>query len=87
MCTTTSIPTTPTNAKSSRPCEKAVSGDALSAMIGATAEAEEEVEDDGTTMALAKGGVTALTRTARLMGQGPKPRAGCSTQQEAVGSP
>ena len=32
-------------------------------MIGDTAEAEEEVEDDGTTMALAKGGVTGLART------------------------
>ena len=40
-----------------------MSVDAPSAMIGATAEAEEEVEDDGTTMALAKGGVTVLVRT------------------------
>ena len=38
--------------------------DAPSATIGATAEAEEEVEDDGTTMALAMGGVTGLARTA-----------------------
>ena len=41
-----------------------VSGDALSAAIGATTEEEEEVEDDGTTEALAKGGVTDLARTA-----------------------
>ena len=52
------------NAKSSGPCEKAVSVDAPSATIGATAEAEEEVEDNGTTVALAKGGVTDLVRTA-----------------------
>ena len=37
--------------------------DAPSATIGATAEAEKEVEDDGTTVALAKGGVTGLART------------------------
>ena len=59
-----SIPTTPMNAKSSEPCEKVVSVDAPSATIGATAEAEQEVEDDGTTVALAKGGVTGLVRTA-----------------------
>ena len=41
-----------------------MSVNAPSAMIGATAEAEEEVEDDGTTEALAKGGVTGLARTA-----------------------
>ena len=63
-CTTISIPTTPTNAKSSGPCKKAMSVDAPSAMIGATAEAEEEVEDDGMTVALAKGGVIGLARTA-----------------------
>ena len=51
------------NAKSSGPCEKAVSVDASSATIGAMAEVEEEVEDDGTTEALAKGGVTGLART------------------------
>ena len=33
-------------------------------MIGAMAEEEEEVEDDGKTVALAKGGVTDLARTA-----------------------
>ena len=43
--------------------EKAVSDDAPSITIGATAEAEQEVEDDGTTVALAKGGVTDLVRT------------------------
>ena len=41
-----------------------VSADAPSAMIGAMAEEEDEVEDDGKTVALAKGGVTGLTRTA-----------------------
>ena len=41
-----------------------VSADAPSAMIGAMAEEEEEVEDDGKTVALAKGGVTDLARTA-----------------------
>ena len=63
-CTMTSTSTTPTNAKSSGPCEKAVSVDAPSATIGAMAEEEEEVEDDGKTVALAKGGVTDLARTA-----------------------
>ena len=38
--------------------------DAPSAMTGATAEEEEEVEDDGMTVAIAKGGVTDLARTA-----------------------
>ena len=52
------------NAKSSGPCEKAVSVDVPSATIGATAEVEQEVEDDGTTVALAKGGVTDLARIA-----------------------
>ena len=46
VCTTISTPTTPTNAKSSGPCEKAVSVDALSAKIGATTEVEEEVEEE-----------------------------------------
>ena len=41
-----------------------ISVDAPSATIGAMAEEEEEVEDDGKTVALAKGGVTDLTRTA-----------------------
>ena len=41
-----------------------VSADAPSTMTGAMAEEEEEVEDDGTTEALAKGGVTDLARTA-----------------------
>ena len=40
-----------------------MSVEATSAMIGATAEAEDEVEDDGTTVVLAKGGVTGLART------------------------
>lgn len=38
--------------------------DAPSAATGAMAEEEEEVEDDGKTMALAKGGATDLARTA-----------------------
>ena len=63
-CTTTSTPTTPTNAKSSEPCEMCVSADALSVATGAMDEEEEEVEDDGKTVALAKGGVTDLARTA-----------------------
>ena len=63
-CTTTSTPTTPTNAKSSVPCEMCVSVDAPSATTGAMAEEEEEVEDDGKTVALAKGGVMDLARTA-----------------------
>ena len=41
-----------------------VSADAPSAMTGAMAEEEEEVEDDGKTVALAKGGATDLARTA-----------------------
>ena len=63
-CTTTSTPTTPTNTKSSGLYEMGVLADAPSATIGAMAEAEQEVEHDGTTVALAKGGVTDLTRTA-----------------------
>ena len=41
-----------------------VSADAPSAMIGDMAEEGEKVEDDGKTVALAKGGVTDLARTA-----------------------
>ena len=41
-----------------------VLADAPSATIGAMAEEEEEVEDDGKTVTLAKGGVTDLARTA-----------------------
>ena len=41
-----------------------VSADAPSATTGAMAEEEEEVEDDGKTVALAKGGVTDLARIA-----------------------
>ena len=37
--------------------------DAPSATTGAMAEEEEEAEDDGKTVALAKGGVTGLART------------------------
>ena len=63
-CTMTSTPTTPTNAKSLGPCETCVPADAPSAATGAMAEEEEEVEDHGKTLALAKGGVTDLARTA-----------------------
>ena len=52
------------NARSSGLCEMSVSADAPSATIGATTEEEEEVEDDGKTMALAKGGMIGLARTA-----------------------
>ena len=41
-----------------------VSADAPSATTGAMAEEEEEVEDDGKTVALAKGGMTDLARIA-----------------------
>ena len=41
-----------------------VPADAPSATTGAMSEEEEEVEDDGKTVALAKGGVTDLARTA-----------------------
>ena len=50
--------------KSLGPFEMDAPVDTPSAMIGAMAKAEEEVEDDGTTVALAKGGVTGLARTA-----------------------
>ena len=64
MPTTTSTPTTPTNARSSEPFEKEASVDAPSATTGATTEEEEEVEDDGTTETLARSGVTDLARIA-----------------------
>ena len=51
-------------AKSSGPCGTCGSADAPSAVTRAMAEEEEEVEDDGKTAALAKGGVTDLARTA-----------------------
>ena len=63
-CTTTSTPTTPTNAKSSGPCRTCVPADAPSATTGAMAEEEEEVEDNGKIVALAKGGMSDLARTA-----------------------
>ena len=59
----TSTPTTPTNVKSSEPCEMGESANAQSATTGAMAEEEEEVADDGKTVALAKGSVTDLART------------------------
>ena len=52
------------NAKSSGPCGTCTPADAPSATTGAMAEEEEEVEDDGKTVALAKGGATDLARTA-----------------------
>lgn len=60
----TSTPTTPTNVKSSGLCETCGPADAPSAATVAMAEEEEEVEDDGKTVALAKGGTTDLARTA-----------------------
>ena len=60
----TSTPTTPTNVKSSEPCENGGSADAPTAMIEAMAEEEEGTQDVGKTVALTKGGVTDLARTA-----------------------
>ena len=51
-----------------------VSADAPSATTGAMAE-EEEVEDDGKTVALAKGGLTDLARTAGRTSLAREPRA------------
>ena len=50
--------------KSSEPFAKDALVDAPSAATGATAEEEEEVEDDGMTEALARSGVTALATIA-----------------------
>ena len=52
------------NVKSSEPCEKGGSADALTAMIEATAEEEEGTQDAGKIAALAKGGATNLARIA-----------------------
>ena len=60
----TSTPTTPTNVKSSEPCEKEGSAVAPTAVTGATVEEEEGTQDAGKTAARAKGGVTDLARTA-----------------------
>ena len=62
MCTTTSTPTSPTNAKRSEPCGKQGLAGAPTAWIGATAEEEEGTQDTGKTVALAKGGATDLVR-------------------------
>ena len=51
------------NAKSSGLCVKDGLADVPTATTGAMAEEEEEVEDDGKTVALTKGGVTNLART------------------------
>ena len=57
---TTTIPTT---VRSPGPFEMGASVDASSAMTGATAEEEEEVEDAGTTAAPIRSGATGLART------------------------
>ena len=62
MCTTTSTPTTPTNVKSSEPCEKEGSAVAPTAVTGVTVEEEEGTQDAGKTVARAKGGVIGLAR-------------------------
>ena len=64
MCTTTSTPTTPTNVKSSEPCEKEESAVALTVVTGATAEEEKGTQDAGKTVAHAKGGAINLARIA-----------------------
>ena len=64
VCTTTSTPTTPTNVKSSEPCEKEGSVVALTAVTEATAEEEDGTQDAGKTVARAKGGATDLARIA-----------------------
>src|SRR3954466_13539250 len=64
VCTMTSTPTTPTNAKNSAPCEKEGSAVVLTVLTGATTEEEEETQDAGKTAARAKGGVINLARTA-----------------------
>ena len=61
---TTYTATTPMTVKSSEPSEMDAWVDAPSATTGATAEEEDVVEDAGTTVALAKGGMTGLARTA-----------------------
>ena len=60
----TSTPTTPTNAKNTAPCEKEGSAVVPTALIGATAEEEEETQDAGKIAARARGGATNLARTA-----------------------
>ena len=62
MCTTTSTPTTPTNVKSSEPCEKEGSVVAPTVVTGATIEEEEGMQDAGKTAARAKGGAIDLAR-------------------------
>ena len=63
-CTMTSTPTTPTNVKSSEPCEKEGSAVAPTAVTGATVEEEEGTQDAGKTVARAKGGAINLARIA-----------------------
>ena len=64
MCTTTSTPTTPTNVKRSKPCEKEGSAVAPTAVTGATVEEEEGTQDAGKTAARAKSGAINLARIA-----------------------
>src|SRR4051812_14244270 len=64
VCTTTSTPTTPTNVKSSEPCEKEGSAVVPTAVTGATVEEEERTQDAGKTVAHAKGGAIDLARIA-----------------------
>ena len=56
--------TTPMTIKKSGPFEMDASVDAPSATTGATTEEEDKAEDDGTTEALARSGVTDLARIA-----------------------
>src|SRR3954466_16088438 len=64
VCTMTSTPTTPTNAKNSMPCEKEGSAVVLTVPTGATTEEEEGTQDAGKTAARDKGGAINLARTA-----------------------
>ena len=64
VCTMTSTPTTPANAKNSAPCEKEGSAVALTVLTGATAEEEEDTQDAGKTVGRAKGGMINLVRIA-----------------------
>ena len=64
MCTTTSTPTTPTNVKSSEPCEKEGSAVVPTAVTGATVEEEEGTQDAVKTAARAKGDAIDLARIA-----------------------
>ena len=60
----TSTPTTPTNVKSSEPCEKEGSAVAPTTVTEATVEEEEGMQDAGKTAARAKGGAINIVRIA-----------------------